>query len=104
MLEEHIHSNSVIIESFRYLGYFGDVAFAASGALVAARKQMDIIGYMLLGSITGRLWTFSSGQILKSCKLLSPQVVSGTPRRRLTKLTYRLILNLVIFWFSAKRR
>jgi len=53
MLEEHIHSNSLIIESVRYLGYFGDVAFAATGALVAARKQMDIIGYMLLGAITG---------------------------------------------------
>ena len=53
MLEEHIHSNSAIIESIRYLGYFGDVAFAATGALVAARKKMDIIGYMLLGAITG---------------------------------------------------
>jgi uncharacterized membrane protein YeiH len=33
--------------------YFGDVVFAISGALTAARYRMDIIGYVLIGSITG---------------------------------------------------
>ena len=33
--------------------YFGDVVFAISGALTAARYRMDIMGYLLIGTITG---------------------------------------------------
>jgi uncharacterized membrane protein YeiH len=33
--------------------YFGDVVFAVSGALTAARYRMDIIGFVLIGTITG---------------------------------------------------
>ena len=33
--------------------YFGDVVFAVSGALTAARFRMDIIGFVLIGTITG---------------------------------------------------
>jgi uncharacterized membrane protein YeiH len=35
------------------LMYFGDVVFAVSGALVAGRKRMDIIGFVLIGTISG---------------------------------------------------
>jgi len=33
--------------------YFGDVVFAISGALTAARYRMDLIGFVLIGTITG---------------------------------------------------
>ena len=33
--------------------YFGDVVFAVSGALMAARYKMDIIGFIMIGAITG---------------------------------------------------
>jgi len=33
--------------------YFGDVVFAVSGALIAARHKMDIIGFIMIGTITG---------------------------------------------------
>lgn len=33
--------------------YFGDVVFAISGALTAARHRMDVIGFVLIGTITG---------------------------------------------------
>lgn len=33
--------------------YFGDVVFAVSGALTAARYRMDVIGFVLVGTITG---------------------------------------------------
>lgn len=33
--------------------YFGDVVFAISGALTAARYKMDILGYIMIGAITG---------------------------------------------------
>lgn len=33
--------------------YLGDVVFAASGALVAARNRMDALGIVLIGVITG---------------------------------------------------
>jgi uncharacterized membrane protein YeiH len=33
--------------------YFGDVVFAISGALTAARYRMDVLGFVLIGTITG---------------------------------------------------
>lgn len=35
------------------LDWLGVVVFAISGALVASRKQMDVIGFALLGTVTG---------------------------------------------------
>jgi uncharacterized membrane protein YeiH len=35
------------------LDWFGVIVFAVSGALVASRKQMDIVGFALLGTVTG---------------------------------------------------
>lgn len=35
------------------INYFGDVVFAISGALTAARYKMDLIGVALIGVITG---------------------------------------------------
>lgn len=35
------------------LDWFGIVVFATTGALVASRKQMDITGFILLGTVTG---------------------------------------------------
>jgi uncharacterized membrane protein YeiH len=37
----------------QFLDWFGLCVFALSGALVASRKQMDIVGFTLLGSVTG---------------------------------------------------
>jgi uncharacterized membrane protein YeiH len=35
------------------LDWFGICVFAVSGALVASRKQMDIVGFAMMGSVTG---------------------------------------------------
>jgi uncharacterized membrane protein YeiH len=35
------------------LDWIGVIVFAISGALVASRKQMDIFGFVLLGTVTG---------------------------------------------------
>lgn len=35
------------------LMYFGDAVFALSGALLAGRKRMDIVGFVLVGTMTG---------------------------------------------------
>lgn len=35
------------------LDWFGLIVFAITGALVASRKQMDIVGFCLLASVTG---------------------------------------------------
>ena len=35
------------------LDWFGTAVFAVTGALVASRKRMDIVGFMLLGAATG---------------------------------------------------
>jgi uncharacterized membrane protein YeiH len=36
-----------------FLDYLGVTLFAATGALVASRKQMDVIGFMFLATVTG---------------------------------------------------
>lgn len=36
-----------------FLDWFGIIVFATTGALVASRKQMDIVGFALLGTATG---------------------------------------------------
>ena len=38
---------------FLVLNWFGICVFAVSGALVASRKEMDVVGFALLGSVTG---------------------------------------------------
>ena len=40
--------NSIV----QYLDWFGICVFALTGALVASRKQMDIVGFALLGAVT----------------------------------------------------
>ena len=35
------------------LDLLGILAFTATGALVASRKQMDIVGFVVLGTVTG---------------------------------------------------
>jgi uncharacterized membrane protein YeiH len=37
----------------QFLDWFGLCVFALTGALVASRKQMDIVGFALLGSVAG---------------------------------------------------
>jgi uncharacterized membrane protein YeiH len=37
----------------QFLDWFGICVFALSGALVASRKKMDIVGFALLGCVTG---------------------------------------------------
>ncbi len=36
-----------------WAGLFGIAVFAVSGSLEAARKEMDILGFLLIGSVTG---------------------------------------------------
>jgi len=36
-----------------WTGLFGIAVFAVSGSLEAARKEMDILGFLLIGSVTG---------------------------------------------------
>ncbi len=35
------------------LDWLGLIVFAVSGALVASRKQMDVVGFVMLGTVTG---------------------------------------------------
>jgi len=39
-------------DTITYLDYFGTIIFAMSGCLVAARKQSDILAFILLGLVT----------------------------------------------------
>ena len=45
--------NDPLSTSILVIMYFGDVVFAISGALTAARYKMDILGFIMIGTITG---------------------------------------------------
>ena len=45
--------NEPLSASILAIMYFGDVVFAISGALTAARYKMDVLGFILIGTITG---------------------------------------------------
>jgi uncharacterized membrane protein YeiH len=46
-------NNEIIWNAIHIIMYFGDLVFAVSGALAAGQRRMDIIGYLLIGVITG---------------------------------------------------
>lgn len=43
----------MIQQLIHILDWFGLFVFSATGALVASRKEMDLVGFALLGSVTG---------------------------------------------------
>ena len=45
--------NQPLSSTILAMNYLGDVVFAVSGALAASRNKMDIVGYVLIGTITG---------------------------------------------------
>ena len=45
--------NESLTISILAIMYFGDVVFAISGALMASRYKMDIVGFIMIGSVTG---------------------------------------------------
>jgi uncharacterized membrane protein YeiH len=48
-----IPPNEPLSASILAFMYFGDVVFTISGALTAARYRMDVLGFMMIGTITG---------------------------------------------------
>ncbi|PQO43908.1 trimeric intracellular cation channel family protein [Blastopirellula marina] len=48
-----IGPNESLNLSILVMMYFGDVVFAVSGALTAGRFRMDILGYLMVGTVTG---------------------------------------------------
>ena len=52
---QHDRLSIIFDTAVTILDWFGVVVFAVSGALVAPRKQMDISGFALLGTVTG-IW------------------------------------------------
>jgi uncharacterized membrane protein YeiH len=45
--------NEPLSSTILAMNYLGDIVFAVSGALTAGRNKMDIVGYVLIGTITG---------------------------------------------------
>lgn len=43
----------MIDQAMSFLDWFGVVVFATTGSLAAARKRMDMFGFILLGTVTG---------------------------------------------------
>ena len=46
-------ANEPLTISILAIMYFGDIFFAISGALMAAKYKMDIVGFIMIGTITG---------------------------------------------------
>lgn len=48
-----VHVYGLAMNVLQFLDYAGVAVFAATGALAASRKQLDIIGFIFLASLTG---------------------------------------------------
>jgi uncharacterized membrane protein YeiH len=48
-----VPASAPLTASILAIMYFGDVVFAVSGALTAARYRMDVLGFVMIGTITG---------------------------------------------------
>ena len=56
------------------LDWFGIAVFAVTGALVASRKEMDIFGFALLGTVTGIIRSFN---VIQAGGMGDPRALSG---------------------------
>lgn len=76
--------NEPLSSTILWMNYLGDVVFAISGALTAGRNKMDIVGYVMIGTMTGigggtlrdlllgrKVWWTSNPQELLLCVLAS---------------------------------
>ena len=48
-----MRQRGMISEAITLIGWIGVVVFAVSGALVASRKEMDIVAFIFFGTVTG---------------------------------------------------
>jgi uncharacterized membrane protein YeiH len=72
------------------IGWFGLVVFVVSGALAAGRQQMDLIGFILLGSVTG-----IGGGTLRDLVLARPVFWVAAP----DQLIACVVVSLLTFFF-----
>jgi uncharacterized membrane protein YeiH len=102
------------------LDWLGVIVFAISGALVASRKQMDLVGFALLGTVTGigggTLRDLLLGQLpvfwvrepayLITCVLVSGIVflMAHIPQSRYRLLLWFDALGLALFAVSGAER
>ncbi|MCB1440233.1 MAG: TRIC cation channel family protein, partial [Nitratireductor sp.] len=49
----HAAGGGRFVEPFQFLDYIGVAVFAATGALVASRKQLDLLGFVWFAAFTG---------------------------------------------------
>jgi len=87
-----ITPNEPLSASILAIMYFGDVVFAVSGALTAARYKMDVLGFVLIGTITG----IGGGTIRD---LLLGRTVWWT--RDTTDLIVCLVASVITFFFIS---
>jgi uncharacterized membrane protein YeiH len=73
------------------LDWLGIVAFATTGALVASRKEMDLVGFALLGTVTG-----VGGGTLRDLLLGLPIFWVGRPAYLITCL----LVSVLVFYTS----
>lgn len=81
-----------------FLEWFGVCVFALSGALVASRKQMDIVGFALMGSVTG----IGGGTIRDLMLGISPVFWVQTPAYLMTCVIVSSLLFLVAGVIQSK--
>ena len=103
-----------------FLDWFGILVFATSGALVASRKQMDIVGFILLGTATGigggtirdvllgalPVFWVSKPAYLVACVIVSGVmfVVAHVPRSRYVLLLWLDAIGMALFAVSGAER
>lgn len=75
-----------------WLDWFGVAVFATTGALMASRKQMDLVGFIVLGTVTG----IGGGSIRDALLGNFPVFWIGDPRYLFTCI----VVSVATFFFA----
>jgi uncharacterized membrane protein YeiH len=73
------------------MNYLGDIVFAVSGALTAGCIKMDLIGYDMIGTITG-IGGGTSRDLLLGCKVRW----TSNPQ----ELTLRVVASVIAYFYQ----
>jgi hypothetical protein len=86
-----------------FLDWFGVCVFAMTGALVASRKQMDIVGFALMGRVTGiGGGTIRDVLLWRHASVLGPE--TGLPGYMPCRIRCSRRLRTNIFWRPVRLR
>ena len=85
------------------LDWFGIVVFTTTGALVASRKQMDLVGFVLLGAYASGAATLQYRRVVRSLRPVEIPDGYNTHGAEITSLAIAALAVVLSVYLFATR-